>query len=606
MRRINLRYLEPAAAFLAIAAIALVAAWPALTPWDYWGIQDWDQHTFHHAVARASILEHGQIPLWNPYNDSGVALLANPESRVLAPGFAFVLVLGEVKGLKLEILLHLLLGMLGAFALLANLGVSRFASFVGACVFGLNTWYSVHLTVGHIWALNAAFMPWLLLCYSRSLDDRRFVLPAAIVAVLMLFGGGPYPLVMALLVIVLWGLSDALLRGRSLTLHLRRLAAVGLIALPLAAVKLLPMTENLALHPRPTAVEGGYSWGALHSALLDRGQALPTAFHQRPAEFNGTGVHEGLYVGVLPLLLVFAGALAHPRRAAPFLLPLPFIAWLVLGTEVSPSLWALLHQLPPFDQMRMVQRFGIVGVLLLSVVAGLGLDALRRESALAACALATAVVVDLVAVNRTVWVDAFPIPPHTIEAESEFRQADRPPPYDAQGTLRRFLLSGTLSGIYPAFLANRGAARGYTVVPTGTHALPMSHPDYRGEVFLASGEGRAAYRRWSPNRLEIELAAERADHVVVNQNFDPGWRVLSPDGREARSFDGRLSVAVVPEDRSVVLIYRPRSFLAGATLSAAAATFAAWLVLVQVRQRRRASRTGDSSRPSSRLRSSSA
>jgi hypothetical protein len=54
------------------------------------------------------------------------------------------------------------------------------------------------------------------------------------------------------------------------------------------------MAEHLAQHPRPTPAEGGYSGTTLRNALLDRDQALTAAFRERPSEFNGTGVHEGL------------------------------------------------------------------------------------------------------------------------------------------------------------------------------------------------------------------------------------------------------------------------------------------------------------------------
>ena len=98
---------------LLLCAVALVFAAPVLSHLHNWGILDWDQHFFHHAVPRATILDHGEFPLWNPYNWSGVPLLANPESRVLAPTYSLTLLFGEVVGLKLEIVLSLVAGMLG-------------------------------------------------------------------------------------------------------------------------------------------------------------------------------------------------------------------------------------------------------------------------------------------------------------------------------------------------------------------------------------------------------------------------------------------------------------------------------------------------------------
>src|SRR5262249_44909649 len=131
-------------------------------------------------------------------------------------------------------------------------------------------------------------------------------------------------------------------------------------------------------HPRVTSPESGYTWTALRNALLDRNQALLPAFLERPAEFNGSAVHEGLYIGVLPLLLLVCGVAAEPLPAAPLLGGLALLLWAAMGTQVAPSAWAALHHIPVFGQMRMVQRFGIGGILLLSIVAGFGFDSVGR------------------------------------------------------------------------------------------------------------------------------------------------------------------------------------------------------------------------------------
>ena len=53
------------ASVLFAVVVALLYAAPVLVNLDYWGIQDWDQHVFHHALARDSILEYGQMPYGN-------------------------------------------------------------------------------------------------------------------------------------------------------------------------------------------------------------------------------------------------------------------------------------------------------------------------------------------------------------------------------------------------------------------------------------------------------------------------------------------------------------------------------------------------------------
>ena len=113
----------PRMTLLGFVVATLCLAAPLLRAPDAWGILDWDQHTFHHAVAREALLAEGDFPLWNPYYRSGVPLLANPESRVLAPSFPIVLGFGAA---------GLAISLAGAWWFTRQPGRSR----IGAIVYG--------------------------------------------------------------------------------------------------------------------------------------------------------------------------------------------------------------------------------------------------------------------------------------------------------------------------------------------------------------------------------------------------------------------------------------------------------------------------------------
>jgi hypothetical protein len=568
-------------------ATAVAFTWPVFENLHHWGIQDWDQHLFHHAVARATVVEYGQIPLWNPYNWSGVPLLASPESRILTPTFPLHLAFGELVALKLEILVYLLVGLLGAERLLRELGAGPIASLMGAWIFGFNSWYSVHLTVGHTWALNIAYLPWVVLCHRRALADRIYVIPAGLLLAMMFLGGGVYPLVIALFLLGLLSAFGVLVAREALGRHVAVLLSAAALALLLGAVKFVPAAEFMLRYPRPTPAEGGYTVGELVNALVDRAQALGPAFEKRSDDFNGTPVHEGLYLGLVPLLLFAIGAVSGRRRTAGLVASALVLLWVTLGTRIQPSLWAGLHALPVFDNMRLPQRFGIGAVLMIAVVAGTGLDAVagllaRRTGrpwlagGVAACT-ALFVLWDLMLVSSRVFEDAFPIAPRQLRTSRDFEQHLGRKGYSAPGPVRR--ITSTFSDLYGSFLSNQGSTWGYEVVPAGTHAVPAGDAAYRGEVFLAEGSGSAAFRRWSPNRLDVTLRAESNDRLVVNQNFDPGWRVEG-ESRPVEDWRGLLSVRVSPEDEVITLRYLPRSFLVGSALSAASAAVLAsggWL-----------------------------
>jgi hypothetical protein len=161
---------EAAGAFLLMALAGLLFVLPVLRNLDYWGVQDWDVSLMYRAVPRATILEYRQFPLWNPYYCGGAPLLGHYESSFLSPTFLLDLLFGVVRGVKLEIWLHVVIGLLGAYALARRFALSFWPACLTAFVFMLNSAYALHLTVGHAWALGMAYMPWAVACYLKAVE----------------------------------------------------------------------------------------------------------------------------------------------------------------------------------------------------------------------------------------------------------------------------------------------------------------------------------------------------------------------------------------------------------------------------------------------------
>jgi hypothetical protein len=582
-------------------AVGVAFAAPVLHEIGNWGVLDWDFQLHHHAVPRLAIVEHHQIPLWNPYNWSGLPMLGHPESRVLAPTFALSLLFGEVIGLKLELVLHLLIGLLGMQSLMKHLGAGPIARFTASAVFMLNSSYALHVSVGHVWAFSFAYFPWALLFHLKALTDLRYSLGLSLVVVLTLMAGAPYQFMMLLTLVALHSGCSVLLDRRELRRHARVLAAVFLQVFLIGAVKLLPTIELMSAHPRLTDADSGYTPAALMNALFDRHQTLAAAFAERPGEFNGTPLHEGMYIGWLPLLPFLAGLASHWRRQRALLATLLLFAWLSLGSQTPVSLWEALHRLPVFDNMRMAQRFGLVVTLGVAVFVGLGAQRLRealerrtsRPSIARACATAFALLLlaDLTLVASPILRDAFTIAPLTVERSPRFEQILRRPIYGAPEREQAGapFHGRTLSGLYPATLSNRGSVRGYRIIPSASPAIPLGSPRYRGEVHLEAGAGRVTTVTWSPNRLRFQVEAPQGGLLVVNQRHAPGWRART-EGQHARNVTevrGLLAVELLPGDHSLELRYRPVSFAVGAAVSACALPILTGLVLRTSDRRRR-------------------
>jgi hypothetical protein len=91
---------------------------------------------------------------------------------------------------------------------------------------------------------------------------------------------------------------------------------------------------------------------------------------------------------------------------------------------------------------------------------------------------------------------------------------------------------------------------------------------------------------WTPNRLEVDVAASRPAVLLVNQNWHPGWKASVG---EVVSREGLLAVRLPEGQHRVVLRFLPRSGLGGAAVSALAW---AGLGLIAWRARRRGGRVG--------------
>lgn len=594
--------------------IALAYTHPIFWQMEQWGIQDWDQHLFYHAVPRLTLLEYHQFPLWNPYYVGGTVMLANPQSRFLAPSYLLVLLLGEVVGLKVEIWLHLVIGLLGAYYLARYYQLSRPAALLTAFVFMLNSMYALTLTVGMTWFLSIAYLPWAFLFYLKGLENLKYGLVSGFFLTLIFFNGGVYPLPIAFLFFLAYSLILLSFREYSPARLLKLLIIIGVVTLGLGAVKFFPVLEFQWLYPRFVYDYSGYSLNSLQFSLFSRDQTLAAIKYlpiEQPGFLDGVtgGMDEnGLYIGLLPFVLFIGGLSLRDKRQFFLLVIFLLFLWLSFGNRPRAELWSLLHLLPVYNSMRIAQRFRIIFILSLAILAGFGLqtvqDYLCRRIAhrflaqLLMGIILAGVLIDLVLVGSTVFRDAFPIPPVKIPNSAQFYQIWQLPPYTKEGWLgvnntglpailagdaifhieeqpdpgqaytHPTTLYGSLSAMYPALLANIGVIDGYESANVPRNARPISATAYQGEVYLRDTVGTVAVRNWSPNRLVIEVNVARPGFLILNQNYYPGWRIQGKANRDVEEIDQLIAVKVWPEDETIELYYRPASFVIGSLVSA--------------------------------------
>ena len=580
---------------LVLLLFGLAFVLPILATGDRWGIWDWDHHLAFAEFERAALLEHGALPLWNPYVAGGTVGLQHPLSSFLCPDFVVVLLLGVPFGLKVLLALRLAAGLAGAFLLGRALGMPPVAATLTALVLNGSGAYSAHVAFGHFeWTL-LGYVPWILLGFRRLLFEGSLAsgAGAALGIAVLYLGGAPY-LVFALGLVLVSSTLVWTVRRRSVGIGLLA-CAVLLLAGLLASVKLVPSAEFFQEHPRrrPPMVsirhdqpaegllEIPKSLGRIflgrafaydiprellkHSEyrrLRERGSASPELTRVRRKIVEEINYHA--YVGLVPLLLVpFAFGLGRDRWLE-WAGALGVLGILVLSDPfaragwISP--WEELRRLPLLGSFRTAGRFLAILTVPLSILSGLGLTALVSRfprlgpipASVAAFALVCGVALDLAYNGVSQLRRAFPFEPVPVQVRPFVMLGD---PLDG------FDLATVRAGV--------GALRGHSNLYYRTGAVAQDSPRYRGEAYLERGVGEARVLAVRPNEIQVEVRAERPTNLVVNQTYVPGWTRRDRDA-PVGGVERRIVTPVGLEDSRVRLVYRPRTLTLGIALSSAA------------------------------------
>jgi hypothetical protein len=211
------------------------------------------------------------------------------------------------------------------------------------------------------------------------------------------------------------------------------------------------------------------------------------------------------------------------------------------------------------------------GLLLLVVVSGAAFDRVVRRTRwargwieIAALAGVAWIALDVGKVARQPLGHMFYEPmPRIADSTGPFRTEEHmPPSLGAQMDWSPPSL--------PAVIANIGTIDCGTFPPfhnywrhpgmpaPGMGARSIGDKDYRGEAFIAEGVGSAAIVTWTPNEMTVDVHGARpGEHVLLNQNWDPGWIA---NGSRAIDWADLPAAEIHAPDETVVFRYRPRTW----------------------------------------------
>jgi len=363
------------------------------------GVGNLDQYLEHLPMAHAGFaaLREGQLPLWNPFQLTGMPFLAVPHTGLLYPGHVFYWFFDVPLAIELTASLHVVFGGACMLALGRQLGMRWTGSTFAACVL---------MTSGHWLAFGdaltlhraLAWLPATALAIERTLQGGRWAplgLAAAMAAQALL--GATEFFVYNSLGAILYGairaaamateIGAAPLAFRAGTAVVAAAAGVGL-----ASVQLLPSLEVAGFSARQTEGLG------LEASrfLADSPTTLLEGFfsvHHRPA------------IGILAAV----GLLMGPGRAALRSGWLPAIAVGGLGVAMAlgGTLYELYYSSPLGGMFRYTHKWLMLAAFGGALLAGLAVTRLETWRGPPALPVAVA---GLLAIGALVFAPEVPLP----------------------------------------------------------------------------------------------------------------------------------------------------------------------------------------------------
>ena len=553
-----------------------IALRPVFHDLEAYGGHDWDEMSAHRLLTVKALLQFGQLPLWMPYACGGFSEWGNVQgaSNLVSPFLPFYLLLELRHALRVELVGTLLLSAWGTWLFAGEFTRSAAARTFACLVFVANGRFALQAATGHMWHSQYCYLPWAFWAFERLLAERRLALRPLCVGAgalaSMVYAGGIYPLPHAALLLSVYALLRAALER--VWRPLFALAALGVVSVGLAAPKLFAVALDFGERPRLVPSTEAIDWAILWQALVAPDQT-PSA---RPIAIPQWGWHEyGLYIGWAPALLLGLGVLWWaPRRDVALKLTGGVALVLGFGAFGSRAPWTLLHQVGLFRSQHVPTRWLYPALLLLGVATAAAFGrsmvrlAWRRNLDLALLGGCLLLAVDIggeasVALEHAFWMHARPL-----RAAPAFEQLERAPrglqyqrrDYAPEAVPAVLAGIGVLQCTMHAGL-NIWAPKAANGRPFGMGARGRDGAGYRGEAFLSSGVGTARLVRFSPNELVVEVAgAQVGERLVINQNFDPGWRV---DGRATEAEHDALAAVLTAPSGRLTFRFWPRGLSAG-------------------------------------------
>jgi len=362
------------ASFFALVAIGFwTPAWmdPSAT-----GFGDWQFFHNQWEAGRVAVTRWGEWPLWNPFNCAGMTLWGNPQNQTLSPFFWLSPFLGSTIAIKIHLIGHAFVGMVGMYAFArSEVRLAGVPSALAAVAWGCSGTFAWDGGGGHSTFLGFWLLPLLLLSFRRAAEDPRWASITAGIFAMMLIDGATYVPAYAVLVLAFDGIVR-FSRWRSRRGLVRSALIAGPLALMLGAVRAYPSLLTMQRNPRRdlSRVPDSVNLSELLEMLTTREHEWRWEGHEFVwGEYTAFIGFTVVALGVVGLLLSLGRGRAWLSFGA-----ILFGAY-TLGNAGDYAPWTLTQLLPVYDNLRVPARFAVVFLFYFTLCAGVALDAIQKR-----------------------------------------------------------------------------------------------------------------------------------------------------------------------------------------------------------------------------------
>ena len=328
-----------------------------------------------------------EFPLWNANMAAGFPLMAAFQPGVFYPPSILFYLFPFFDAVRLTFIAHFLIAAVGAYYLCRLWKYPVELCVIGAILFSLGgTTVSLSNLLNHF--QSAVWLPWMILCWERFLNNLSWKTFLVLVLVLLsaLLAGSPeiYILSMALLVLdgirLSWGQSE-----RGFTWMILSIIAANLSVALLGMIQFLPTMELLSQSRRNGSIpfEEATLWSLRPAALIglffpDKEVESSLSIGVRLFFARDIPFFLSHYLGVLSLLGLSAWAWYASCRERLVIISLILVSLLLALGHWTPVYGFLYEQIALFRIIRFPEKYVFLAYALLLLVVLKGLAALHQ------------------------------------------------------------------------------------------------------------------------------------------------------------------------------------------------------------------------------------